>query len=439
MSISIPFVHGCDRRRLAVLGGILLASIVAFAGTAALPGLAAERPEKPKTVITQSLSQKVYKQMEQAQKAFEAKDFKTAESVLDGIKAGYDKLNDFEKATLWNLYAAVFRNENDNKRAIDAYFNLLKQNNLPEGLHNDALFSLAQTYFLVDNYLDAIKVLKKWIAVVSEPQPDAYILEAQAYYQLNQYEQAKAPILEALRIAKKNGQPFKENWLALLRAAYFETKDYKDATTVLDILVAQYPKASYLMQLSGMYGLMGDQGKQADIMNVAYLNGMIGAAPDLLNMARLYMAQGAPQRAVDLLLGKMRDKTLAADAETLQLLAQAQTMARDTEQSVPVLTRLGELTGESRNYVFLGQAYSQLGQWDKAADAYQSALRGKDVSNPAGIHMQLGTAYYNANKLQQAAAAFGAAAASPAEALAAGNWVKFINAELQRDAAMERR
>jgi tetratricopeptide (TPR) repeat protein len=429
---------GAARRR-AVLLGLLLAGAALLMLLGPAPSQAAEKPQKPKTVVTQSLSQKVYKQMEVAEKDFEAKDFKGAEKALDDIKAGYDKLNDFEKATLWNLYAAVYRNENDNKRAIDAYFNLLKQNNLPEGLRNDALFSLAQTYFLDENYQDAIKVLKKWIAVVAEPQPDAYILEAQAYYQLNQYEQAKGPILEALRIAKKNNQPFKENWLALLRAAYFETKDYKDATIVLEVLAAQYPKSSYLVQLSGMHGLMGDQNKQADLMNVAYIGGMITSSPDLLNMARLYMAQGAPQRAVELLLAKMQDKTIAINTETLQLLAQAQTLARDTEQSVPVLTKLAEMTGESRNYVFLGQAYTQLGQWDKAADAYQSALRSKDPSNPAGIHMQLGTAYYNANKLQLARAAFSGAAGSPTEGVAAGNWVKFIDTELQRDATLEKR
>lgn len=438
MSVAAAVSSIRGRRRQVILLGTLLMSAISSTVLGPAPSLAAERPQKPQTVITQSLSQKVYKQMEVAQKDFEAKDFKGAESALDGIKAGYDKLNDFEKATLWSLYAAVYRNENDNKRAIDAYFNLLKQNNLPEGLRNDALFSLAQTYFLDENYQDAIKVLKKWIAVVAEPQPDAYILEAQAYYQLNQYEQAKTPILQALRIAKKNGQPFKENWLALLRAAYFETKDYKDATLVLEALAAQYPKSTYLIQLSGMHGLMGDQGKQADLMNVAYLGGMIGGGPDLLNMARLYMAQGAPQRAVELLMARMQDKTIAINTETLQLLAQAQTLARDTEQSVPVLAKLAEMTGESRSYVFLGQAYTELGQWDKAADAYQSALRAKDPSNPAGIDMQLGTAYYNANKLQLAKAAFAGAASSPTEAAAAGNWVKFIDTELQRDAALEK-
>ncbi|MDI3258168.1 MAG: tetratricopeptide repeat protein [Sinobacteraceae bacterium] len=397
-----------------------------------------DKPVKPKTTVTQAISPQVYKQMEAAQKAFEAKDYKGAEAALDKIKAGYDKLNDYEKATLWNLYAAVYRSENDNQRAIQAYFNLLKQNNLPEGLRNDGLFSLAQTYFLIEDYRNAIRVLQKWIAVVPEPQPDAYVLEAQAYYQLGQYEQAKQATLQALRIAKKDGQPFKENWLALLRATYYETKDYPHAIQVMEALVQMYPKGTYLTQLSGLYGLQGDQRKQAVAMNVAYLGGMIDNASDLLNMARLYMAQGAPQRAVDLIIAKLRDKTLAINAENLQLLAQAQTLARDIEQSVPVLSRLAEMTGESRHYVFLGQAYTQLGQWDKAASAFEAALKAKNPSNPAGIRMQLGTAYYNQKKLQAARAAFVAAAESPNEHDTATTWVKFIDTELQRDAALKR-
>lgn len=138
------------------------------------------KPVKPKTTVTQTLSQKTYKQMEVAQKAFEAKDYKAAEVALDGIKAGYDKLNDYEKATLWNLYAAVYRIQDKNQPAINAYLNVLKTPNLPEGLRDGALFSMAQTYFIIDDYKNAIRVMNKWLSVVSDVQPDAYILLGQA-------------------------------------------------------------------------------------------------------------------------------------------------------------------------------------------------------------------------------------------------------------------
>jgi tetratricopeptide (TPR) repeat protein len=400
---------------------------------------AAEAPNKPQTRVTQTLSAATYKQMELAQKAFEAKDYKGAEADLDVLKAKSDKLNDYEKATLWNLYAVIFRSKDDNRRALDAYMQVLKQNNLPEGLRDNALFALAQTLFLMEDYRKSIAVMNKWLATVRDVQPDAYILQAQAYYQLQDYQAAKAPILKALGIARQRHQPLKENWLGLLRAVFYELKDYPDATQVMEVLVAGYPKDSYLLQLSGLYGLQGDQKKQAELMHAAYMGGYVTKPGDVLNVARLYMAQDAPQRAVDLIGAGMRDKTIEPNAENLQLLAQAMSLAKDVEQSVPVLMRLAQMSGESRHYNYLGQAYAQLGDWGKAAEAFGNALKAKNVSNPGSLQMQAGTALYNQGRLQQAREAFGAAATSAGEHDAAANWIKFINTEIERNEALHAR
>jgi len=406
---------------------------------AAAAGAADKKPEKPKTTVTQVLRADTYKQMELAQKAFEAKDYKGAEGLLDVLKAKQDKLNDYEKATLWNLYAAVFRSEEDNRRAIEAYTNVLRQPNLPEGLRDNALFSLAQTFFLIEDYRKSIAVMNKWFAVVQDVQPDAYILLAQAYYQLQDYPAAKEPIIKALNIARQRNQPFKENWLGLLRAVFYELKDYANATKVMEILATQYPKDTYFTQLSGLYGLQGDQKKQAEMMHVAYVGAYAHNASDLLNVARLYMAQGAPQRAVDLLKAHLKDHSVELNVDTLQLLAQALSLARDVDESVPVLARLAAQSGEARHYTHLGQAYMQQGDWGKAAEAFDAALKGRDLSNPDSIRMQLGTALYNGGKLSLAREVFRQIAPSSPNAEAAANWTKFIATELDRDNALKAR
>jgi predicted Zn-dependent protease len=435
--MSTATVNRISLRRLLVgLGAGLLA---ASCGLAVLASADTKKPEKPQTKITQTLSQATYKQMEVAQKAFEAKDYKGAEAALDALKAKQDKLNDFEKATLWNLYAAVFRSEDDNKRAIDAYAQVLRQKNLPDGLRDGALFSLAQTFFLMEDYQKAIRAMDKWFSQATDPQPDAYVLQAQAYYQLQQYEQAKAPILKALSIAKQRQQPYKENWLGLLRAVYYELKDYGNATKVMEVLVANYPKDSYFAQLSGLYGLQGDQKKQAELMHAAYVGGMVSNKSEVLNVARLYMAQDAPQRAVDLIKSKLRDKTLEINVENLQLLSQALSLARDTDEAIPVLNKLAEMSGESKHYNYLGQAYMQQGTWAKAADAFESSLKAKDVANPDSLRMQLGTALYNDGKLQAAKTAFAAIPLNSSNEEAAANWIKFITTEIDRNNALKAR
>ncbi|MES0875429.1 tetratricopeptide repeat protein, partial [Sinimarinibacterium thermocellulolyticum] len=221
-----------------------------------------KKPAKPQTKQTQFISQAVFKELEKAQQAIDAKDDAAALAALDGVKARGDKLNDYERATLFNLYAAVYYNQGDTPKAIQAYSEVLKTPNLPEGLRDSTLFALAQMYFVIEDYPKAIKVLDQWFKVVSEPSADAHVLLAQAHYQQGDFKAAERALIDALKLAKQKQQAPKENWLALLRAVYYELGDYAKAAKVLEILVAQYPSESYVLQLSGMYGLMGEQKKQ---------------------------------------------------------------------------------------------------------------------------------------------------------------------------------
>ncbi len=427
----------------------LFAGLLSVGVLLSAPALAAKKDPKsagksadlkPQTKITQTVSPKVYKQMEVAQLAYEAKNYKGAKEALDGVKVGYDKLNNYEKATLWNLYAAVYHGLDDNKAVIDAYTNVLKQPDLPDGLRNNTLFSLAQTYFILEDYKNSITILNQWFSLVQDVQPDAYILKAQAYYQLNNFKEAKEPILKAMRTAKLRGQPMKENWLGLLRAVFYELQDYPKAAKVLEALVVSFPKDSYWLQLSGMYGLMGNQREQLNVMRLAYIDGLVSKPADIMNLARLYLAQEAPQAAVALMKAKLRDRTLDVNNEEhLQLLAQSLALAKESEQSIPVLTKLAGISGESKHYNFLGQAYTDLGNWDKAAEAYSKALSGKNLSNSESIEMALATTYYNAGKLDKARSSFQQAAQSPKNAEPASNWVKFISSEIDRRAQMQAR
>lgn len=395
-----------------------------------------KKPVRPPTKVTQTLSQKVYKQLEIAQKAFEAKDYKGAKADMETMYAGYEKFNDYEKATYWNFMAAVNYSLNDTKGAIESYMNVLRQNNLPEGLRNSALFAQAQIYFISEDYKSTIKVLQYWFKLVPDAQIDAYVLLAQVYYQQQNYKLARDTMLVALRKAREKGESLRENWLALLRASYYELGDYANSAKVLEILAANYGKDTYWLQLSGMYGLMGDQKKQAEIMNAAYAGNMIKSQADQLNLARLYMASEAPYLAVKLMRQGFKSKVIEFKPDNLQLFAQALGLSKEYEAQIPVLTKLASMTGESRHFIYLGQAYSQTGKWPEAAEAFRSALKGKDLGDRGSILMQLGTALYNGNKLEEARDTFEEAVGSKGGGEGAANWVKFIGAELQRKRAL---
>ncbi|MFA5938911.1 MAG: CDC27 family protein [Sinimarinibacterium sp.] len=391
------------------------------------------KPTPPPTKQTGVIRAETYKKMEVAQKAYEAKDYKAGIEALDALKAGEAKLNDYERATLYNLYAATYYAQDKVPKAIESYILVLKQPNLPEGLRDGSLYALAQLYFITENYAKAIEVVKKWLSVVAEPSPEGYALLAQAYYQTQKYTEAEQALITSLKISKERGQSPKESALALLRAIYYERKDYAKAAKVLEILVAGHPdNGNYWQQLAGMRGLMDQQREQLKLMHAAYRAKLMRTETDLLNLARLYMVQDAPYPAVRLLTQGMRDKVIAVNADTLQLFAQALAMSKEYEQQIPVLQKLAEMTGEAKHYNFLGQAQLELGRWNEATASFRSALTAKNLDDPASIRMQLGTALYNAGKFNEARTTFIAASQSEKYATPANNWVKFVSNEIER-------
>jgi tetratricopeptide (TPR) repeat protein len=396
------------------------------------------KPVPPPTKQTQVIRAETYKKMEVAQKAFEAKDYKTAMGALDGLKATEAKLNDYERATLYSLYAAVYYAQEQLPKTIESYVQVLKQPNLPDGLRDSSLYALAQIYFIAEDYPKAIAVVKKWLSVVAEPSPEAYALMAQAYYQTQKFAEAEKALVTSLQISKQRGQAPKEAALALLRAIYYERKEYEKAAKVLEFLVALQPaKGTYWQQLAGMRGLMDQQREQVRLMHAAYRARLLTNESDLLNLARLYMVSDVPYPAVRLLAQGMKNKTIKVSAENLQLYAQALAMSKEYKQQIPVLQKLATMTGEAKHYVYLGQAYNETGDWNSAAEAFRSALKARNLDKPADAHMQLGTALFNANKFAEARSQFVAAAAAPALADAAGNWIKFVDQEIARRDAVK--
>ena len=412
------------------------ASVVSLSGFA-IAKEKKEKPVPPPTKQTQVIRAETYKGMEVAQKAYEAKDYAGAITALDGLKAKEAKFNDYERATLYNLYAAVYYAQDNVPKAIEAYITVLKQPNLNDALRDGSLYALAQLYFISEQYPKAIAVVKKWLSASANPSPEGYALLAQANYQIQKYAEAEQALVQSLRISKERGVAPKESALSLLRAIYYERKEYAKAAKVLEILVTQYPgKSAYWQQLAGMRGLLDQQREQTTLMHAAYRGKLLTSESDLLNLARLYMVQDAPYAAVRLLTQGMRDKAIKPSTQNLELYAQALAMSREYEKQIPVLKKLAELSGESKHYIYLGQAYNELGQWAEAVTAFRSGLKAKNMDKTADVQMQLGTALFNANRYAEARQSFVAAQQSPTLAQQAGQWVKFVDQEIERRQAV---
>ena len=392
---------------------------------------------KPQTKKTQALSKEIYAVLEAAQILYDAKDYQGAQTKLDELKLKFEKLNDYEKATYWNFTASLAYARDDSKGAMEAYKNVLRQKELPELMRNNTLFGMAQLSFAMGEYRQSIKIMQKWMSLSTEVKPESHILVAQAHYQIKEYPKAEQSTLQGLRAAKEKAIPPKENWLSLLRASYYENKQYLNSAKVLEAMVTRWPKLSYWMQLAGLYGLSEKPEQQLSILRANYEAGAITKESDLLNLARLYLINDAPYPAVQVLKRGFDKKRIAESASSLQIYAQALSLSKEHKAEISALSQLASLTGESKHYVYLGQAHLRLGHWAEAAEAYKKATNAKNVERPGSLQMQIGNALYNQKKYAEAKSAFQAALQYADTVKDAATWVNFMDKEIQRAKALQ--
>lgn len=397
-------------------------------------GLAAEDDENTKKTV--AMSQAVFERLQEAQKLIESKQYAGGYDILKTLRSKSD-LSPYEAAQIWNLTAYAYYLEERYPDAIKAYEQVLSQPELPDALSQSTLKTLSQLYFTVEDYRKALSTVKRLMATVPDPSPDVYMLLGQAHFQLNEYQQAVAPITTAIEKYQAQGKVPRENWLLLLRVCYYELKEFKPMISVLKQLIALYPKRQYLMTLAGVYSELGDTLKQLALTEALYESGYITEPNHVVNLANLYLLHGVPYKAAKVLQKEIDAKRVSADERNLRLLSQAWYQAREDEKAVPPLARAAALSGDGELYVRLAQSYINLDRWEEAADAVGKGLEKGGVKRSDVANIMLGMALFNQRKLSSARTAFVNAAKDKRSAKVANQWLAYIDSELKRDATLD--
>ena len=386
------------------------------------------------------ISQKVYKLLTEAQELVATKKYEQALSVLDKIKAR-SHLNSTERAQLWNFYAYIYFTLENYTKAIQAYETLLKQPELQEGLRTGTLYTLSQLYFLQEDYQSALQKIRQWMELTEEPSPEAYALLGQAYYKLQQYNKSIPAIRKAIELRKLSGRKVKESWYLLLRASYYELKDFSNMEKVVKELTTLYPKPQYFRDLMGIYSQMGKNKKQLALMEVLYERNELNKSSQIRNLASLYLIQGVPYKAAKVLDKAMGSGLLEKNQKNLELLSQSWLQAREDQRAIASLAEAAKMSGKGDLWIRLGQAHANLEQWNKAILALKRGLDIGHLKRPDSALILLGMSYYNLGQLDKAKQSFARAAqrsaATPQNKKTAKQWIKYLDSEIQRAKALK--
>lgn len=419
-----------NRRILSGLPVLLLLSLIAAGGASAQN--ADPDTDQTKTKQAQAVSKEVYEKIQKAQEMVDAKEYRAALKSLNNLY-NPDKLTEYEQANVLNYIGFVYYNMDDVPNAIRTYEKLLAIPTLEPQLAKQTTYTVAQLLTMEEQYSKALTRLDKWFTLETNPAPEPFILKAQILYNLNRYKEMVSPIENAMRIARERNKPVKEDWYGLLNFAYFQQENYAKVRDIQKILLQNWPKARYWKSLAGAYTELGEDEKLIYAYDAAHTQGMLEKETEFITMAQLYLQAEVPYKAATLLEEKMSAGIVAKNEKNYRLLSQAWMLSMEDEKAIPALQAAAKLSGDGDLDLRLANAYLNTGKYSECVSSGNNAVRKGGLKNPDNVQITLGMCLYNLKRYSDAKEAFRTAARTPRSQRTAEQWVKVIDADVERN------
>ena len=408
-------------------------SVVTPSALNVLPGVnlaTVQAAEQQKTTRVPALREKVYSQLARAQKLADDGDSKAGLDALDSIQARSSSMNSYEIAMMHNFYGFIYYNENDLVKAIASFEKVIAEDGIPETLRLSTTFSLAQLAMANSDYKKVIAFLDKWDAINTKPKTDAYyLLRAQTYYQLKDYEQGLSYITQAINLSDSEGKVPKENWLVLQRAMYYSLNQTDKVVSVLERMVKLYNKPEYWVQLAGMYGETGQEKQQLSVLEAAYQQGFLTSKSDLRQLAQVYLYNQLAYKAANVMSKAIEHGIAEPTAKNYAFVAEAMVQAKEDAKSISYFTKAAERSEHGKYDQRLAEVYVNTEQYDEAADAARMALDKGGLDFESNAFVALGMAQYNLQNFDASILAFEQAEKHKKSQRLAQQWIKYVKRE----------
>ncbi|MBT7952223.1 MAG: tetratricopeptide repeat protein [Gammaproteobacteria bacterium] len=394
------------------------------------------KKKERKTKKAQSMSEKVYTKLTEAQELIEAKNYKDGLAKLRELEQE-KKLSPYEKAQLYNYFAYTYFTLEKYQDAIRSYQKVLIQPDLPEGLAASSMYTLAQLYFITEEYKKAVKTIEEWFKIADKPSENAYMLLGQGYYQLEDYKKSLGPLKKAYKLVKDRGDNPKQNLLLLMRVDYYNLGDYENMVNVLKELVVLYPKTEYWLTMAGAYSELKRLDKQMSIMEMLYDSGDLQKGNQQLNLANLFLLHEVPYKAAVIMDKGMKKGIIDKNVRNLRLLSQAWLQAQESEKAIDPLKRAADLSKDGDLDVRLAQAYLNLDKYKEAIAALETGLKKGGVKRRDTANVMLGLANFELQRFNASIKAFTNASKDKRSKKTATQWLGHVRNEKARKKQLE--
>ncbi len=398
---------------------------------------AQDAPKKEReTRKTPALRNNIYEKLSEAQAFAEAKQYAEAEAVLNDMldaTSKKSKLNRYELANVYNTYAYLRYVVEDYNGALQYYQKVIDQRpDIPLALEINTLFTVAQLYFVQENWQKGIDTLNTWMSLTDTPSTNAYVLLANGYFQLKDHDKSLANIQIAIDRQEASGKVPKEQWYNLARYIHFERNNFREALDILELLIMYYPKKQYWVQASHLYGEEKDEVRQLALLEATYEQNLLDRSQDIVLISQLYLQAEVPYLAARAMEKGLADDIVDKESKNYELAGVAWRQAQEVIKSLPMLEAAAAKSEKGELYARLGNVYLDV---DKNKEAIEALKRGLDkggIKRPDQARLALGMAYFNLGEFNAARRAFRDARKDKRARTYADQWLKYISSEEKR-------
>ena len=387
-----------------------------------------------------SLTALVYKKLTEAQQALQQEQPDSAVRILQQLQNNPDN-TPYDNAMVWHTLGYVYSRQNQLSQAVKA-FEQVFEFDIPAGLRRSNHRILGQTYLSLDRYREALPHLQAWLNSAGDDQQQARVLLARCYYALERYQAAADQLQTVIEQHRRQGQAPKESWLNLLQAARAHMDDIRGRIDTIKLLLAWFPKPEYWLALASAYAQLNQMDNYLAILALAERKELLTTATQYLSLASVYLDQGAPQKAAQMVEEGMARGLVVPKERNLRFLAGAYTLAREYQQALAPLRQAAALTSSGEVDVLLGNALFQLARWEEASTALARALEkgqgdGKPLARAFNVWLMLGQSLLNLKQYEAAIAAFQQAASDEERGEQAQQWLQYVRYEQERQRELQ--
>ena len=401
------------------------------------------------------ITEATFRRLSDAQELIDAEKYAKAIELLTPLVLKVRRYNGNELAQMHNLLGYAYYEMDNIDKTIYHFEQVLAQMpDISEGMEITTLERISKFYFQEGNqrdgdaaapwYRKALSAWEKWLSKSKNPSPDAYFYMAQIYYQMQDFANAIDRLELVVRLSRQRDIEVREQCWQMLQILYFHQENWAKVIEVLKILVKDYPKRAYWVNLASVYGEIGSPEKQIWTMEAAHIAGYLTKEGDIKTYGGLLLQSEIPNRASKFLQQGVDDEILKRTVKNLLMLGQAYQLAQDVDKAIPVFERAAKLSEDGEIYERLSALYLEKDQHASCESAAKKALDKGGLRNVLVTRITLASCQFYLDKLTAARKIFNDVRRDAqqdkrrVEERTARQWLAYIESERKRRAELER-